>query len=250
MTLGRDKQPTLEAMPRSVLKDVRLVVQPHEKDKHNYDVKKIILPKEIDRIHTTREWLFKHTDTDKMFLLDDDLSFFARKSDSDWHLVKLNEHGMETMLSRMTHRLEYYNHVSISCREGNNRVEKAFKLCGRAIRAVGYRTEVVSKLENIARLRFMSDFDVTLRLLRLGHANYISYMYAQNHGGSNAPGGCSLTRTSEELARSAEGLYSFHKEYVKLVEKETKGSWGGGKRLDVTVQWKKAYLSNIYDILK
>lgn len=249
-TLGRTKQPTLEALPPLIRSDVRLVVQAHEKDLVRTDIKKIVLPKHIKTLNTTREFLFKNTDKEKMFLLDDDMVFYKRKSPEDWHLVKSSPTDIVNMFHMLENWLDEYSHVSVSAREGNNRVEGPFKLCGRALRCLGYRTKDVAQLDDIGRMLCMSDFDITLRLLRLGLANKISYNYAQNHSSSNAPGGCSLYRTKEKLAQAAIQLQKFHEPFVKLVEKETKGAWGGGTRTDVQIQWKKAYMSGLPDMLK
>jgi hypothetical protein len=48
----------------------------------------------------------------------------------------------------------------------------------------------------------------------------------------------------EVQAAAAEALAAKYPGIVKAVEKETKGSWGGGVRKDVTVYWKKAYASS------
>ena len=251
-TLARpNAQPTLAALPPDVLRRTRLVVQAHEA--HSYNVasdRLIVLPPDIKRLSPTREWLATHTDTELMFLLDDDLSFFVRKSDTDWHLRRAEAADLTTMFGMLEDWLGTYAHVAVSPREGNNRVEANVAYCTRAMRLVGYRTEHYARLEPLSRLHAMSDFDATLQLLRRGYANKISYQYAQNHGSSNAPGGCSVYRTKDLLAEAAKQLTKLHAPFVKLVEKETKGAWGGGKRLDVQVQWKKAYLSGLPEILK
>ena len=45
-----------------------------------------------------------------------------------------------------------------------------------------------------------------------------------------------MDRCSNELA-------ALHPDFVKVVEKYTKTSWGGGIRTDVRIAWKKAYES-------
>lgn len=251
-TLGRaNSQPTLNALPPDIRRRTALVVQAHEQ--HLYDAastRLVVLPGHIRTLSPTREWLAEHTDTEKLFLLDDDLTFYMRKSRDDWHLVKQGPQDLSRMFGMLEEWLDTYAHVAVSPREGNNRVEARVAYCTRAMRCVGYQTQHYAALEPLGRLKAMSDFDATLQLLRRGYANAVSYDYAQNHGSSNAPGGCSTYRTTEVLAESARKLAALHAPFVKLVEKETKGSWGGGTRLDVQVQWKKAYESSLTEELK
>ena len=251
-TLGRVRdQPTFCALPPDVLRRTKLVVQHHERELYShYGVPVVVLPPAIKRLSPTREWLAHHTDEEKMFLLDDDMTFYRRKSSTDWHLVKSTPADMSRMFGTLEEWLGTFAHVAVSPREGNNRVEAAISYCTRAMRLVGYRTGPYAALEPLSRLHAMSDFDATLQLLRRGYANKVSYHYAQNHGSSNAPGGCSVYRTKDLLAESARKLAALHPEFVRLVEKETKGSWGGGTRIDVQVQWKKAYQSGLPETLK
>jgi hypothetical protein len=46
------------------------------------------------------------------------------------------------------------------------------------------------------------------------------------------------------MESSAKGLAELHPGFVKVVRKETKGAWGGGERVDVQIQWKKAWESS------
>ena len=90
------------------------------------------------------------------------------------------------------------------------------------------------------RLEVMEDFDVALRLLRAGHDNVILNNWANNQAGSGKEGGCSHFRTPELHAACASKLASLHPGFVKVVQKTTKGAWGGGTRTDVNIAWKKA----------
>ena len=155
------------------------------------------------------------------------------------------------MLWLIDKMLDDYKHVAISAREGNNHIERDYVICGRAMRCVGYRTKEYKSLIGLSRLPAMSDFDATLQLLCKGYANYVAYDWAHNQdGGSNASGGCSVYRTKEMLAQTARKLQKLYPKYVQLAERETKGSWGGGERLDVKIAWKKAWLDHLPTELK
>ena len=46
------------------------------------------------------------------------------------------------------------------------------------------------------------------------------------------------------MNRCAHELEVLHPDYVTVVDKTTKTSWGGGTRTDVRIAWKKAYESH------
>jgi hypothetical protein len=85
------------------------------------------------------------------------------------------------------------------------------------------------------------DLDMTLQILNTGIPNLVFYDWSREAGNSGAEGGCSTYRTNEMMTEDAHYFASLWPGIVKVVEKETKGSWGGGTRTDVTVQWLKCY---------
>jgi hypothetical protein len=89
------------------------------------------------------------------------------------------------------------------------------------------------------------DFHMTLSLLEHGYPNVVNFGWMQGQPGSNTDGGCSWYRTPEVMAAGAIRLKELHPDFVRIVEKETLHSWGGGKRLDVNVSWKKALGSKV-----
>jgi hypothetical protein len=89
---------------------------------------------------------------------------------------------------------------------------------------------------------YQEDFNMTLNLLRRGYKNLMLHRWVHNQaGGSGAVGGCNTYRKLEERDKTIYRLAELHPGLVQVVEKQTKTAWGGQKRLDVVVQWKKAY---------
>lgn len=231
-----------------------LVVQAKEAELHKkHKVPMFILPKGITTLSPTRQHLayeLHKRGFEKFIMLDDDLTFTRRHPGTGVKLHQLARYDVLHMFKQMVSDLDRYAHVAISAREGNNRVTAPYARITRAMRCVGFRVKEYYELEPLSRLAAMSDFDATLQLLRKGYPNLVRYDWAQNQsGGSNAPGGCSTYRTMDLLYRAAKGLAIYHPGFVTVVEKETKGSWGGGKRHDVQIAWKKAYRSSLNDIL-
>jgi hypothetical protein len=177
-----------------------------------------------------------------VLMLDDDLRFFVRRKDDPTKFLKASPKDIRAMIDKMEASLSGYAHAAIAFREGGNRRTEDTLENTRCLRALGYNAAVLKK-EGIRfdRLKVMEDFDVALQLLRKGYPSLTLNKWVQDQTTSNAPGGCSTYRTLDVQAKGARGLAKLHPDFVRLVEKETKGAWGGGKRLDVQVAWKKAY---------
>lgn len=177
-----------------------------------------------------------------VLMLDDDLSFFVRRTDNPTKLAKATGPEVTAMLRCMERVLKKDAHAAVAVREGANRNTDPFLYNTRCLRALGYNATVL-KREGVRfdRLPVMEDFDVALQLLRRGHRSVTLNEWCQDQGTSNAPGGCSTYRTMDVQAKGAEGLAKLHPGYVRLVTKQTKTAWGGQERKDVQVSWKKAY---------
>ena len=244
-TRGRaDDQVTLSFFPESLRKEVVLVIDSDEEHlyKDKYDCQFMVIPEDIKGIAKKRQYIHKHTDDKKIVMLDDDLRFYIRKSDNDWHLRYLEPNEYPALFGLLDVWLDDYAHVGVSAREGNNRVEKLAVENTRYMRVLGYNLDMFDGIE-LGRVQVMEDFDINLQLLRQGKPSKISYYYAQGQKSSNAAGGCSEWRTIDVHNQGALTLQSLHPDFVKVVEKETKTAWGGQPRNDVNVQWKRAFNS-------
>jgi len=245
-TAGRpDKQITLKSFSSDLVKRTRLVVQDAEKDRYLKLPNVVVLPGDIDRLSPTRQWILENAETDKFVMMDDDLTFAHRRPYTGTKLYKADIENVETMFTELEYLLETYIHVGISAREGNNRVQSNLKENTRMMRLLGYnKPEVLKTGARFDRIDTKQDFDMTLQLLRKGHKNAVLYSFAHNQPGSNNTGGCSVYRDPEMMDRCSRELANLHPEFVKVVEKQTKTSWGGGIRTDVRIAWKKAYESH------
>ena len=177
-------------------------------------------------------------------MMDDDLTFAYRKQQTGTQLHKAGMENVLDMFNTIETNLEHYIHVGISAREGNNRIAAETKTVTRMMRLLAYnKQEVLNTGARFDRIDTKQDFDMTLQLLRKGHKNLVLYNFAHNQPGSNNRGGCSVYRNDEMMNRCSHELAELHPEFVKVVEKTTKTSWGGGVRTDVRIAWKKAYES-------
>ena len=251
LTAGRpNAQPTWEALPQNIREITRVVIQTKERELYakfeeqnpdNYH----ILPLGIERISPTRQYLLDHCQSKKLIMLDDDLTFSYRGTAGSVKLTPQTPKEVERMFTDINKALDRYAHIAVSTREGNNHVEEDKKEVGRALRFHAMVAPTVREHARFDRIEFKQDFDYTLQMLRAGFPNLIFYNYAHNQPGSNKPGGCSTYRSHEVLERCAHELHALHPDFVTVVEKETKGAWGGGVRTDVRIKWKQAYESSL-----
>lgn len=247
-TYGRSHdQQTLKQLLVAGLKPC-LAVQMREYAQGKYEcydaeVQIFVLPQHIETIAPTRQWIVDNVgDSDALVMVDDDLVFYRRRDDDRTKLRDITPEELKRAFESMGEWLADYAHVGFAAREGANRNTESWLYNTRIMRVLGYNRAVLRQ-HNIRfdEMEVMEDFHVALSLLELGHDNMILNDYAHNQGGSGSSGGCSHFRTHELHAQNAERLRELHPQFVTVVEKTTKGSFGGGTRKDVRIQWKQAY---------
>lgn len=245
-TYGRsENQVTFYNLPPEIRENTRLVIQEREREKYpGIPVfNKLVLPPHIQGIGPTRQFLIDNYRT--VLMLDDDLDFATRRTDvpEKFHnatgpdIMRMFETIQETLV-------EGFHMVGVSGREGANRDTSQFKDVTRQLRIHAINCEFF-RAKNIRfdRVEYMEDFDATLQLLELGYPNRVLNGWVHNqHAGSNAAGGCSEDRTMEKQKEAAIKLTQLHLKFVTVVPKHS-GDWGA-PRMDVRVQWKKAYESS------
>jgi len=245
-------QHTARSIPPFFKSQTYLVVQSQEAKQYRpiaveLQLGILVLPARIKQLSPTRQYLverFANTREPKIILIDDDLTFAVRPKYSI-NYVAASHNSVADMFHWLYHQLEKYTHAGIAAREGANRIVTNYTNNTRMMRVLAYDTRQVMKVKaRFDRVPIKQDFDMTLQLLRAGHANIVSYQWCHNQRGSGAAGGCSVYRTEEMQRLVSEHLAELHPGFVKVVQKETKTAWGGGVRTDVQMQWKKAYESS------
>lgn len=254
-TLGRiDKQITFENIPKKFHSDVRLVVQTHEYEamKERYGDLIVCLPENVKNIARTREWIFNHFCSERMFVFDDDLKF-------SYQTYKLNEEGAPKWTKRKCNEQEFDDMLALVnswMDQGivfggilpasviSDITQYPIRKCTRVMSNVFYDGPKMPKDLEWCRVPFAEDIDVTLQLLTRGYENWVSAVYRADFPTAN-PGGCSLSRTLESHNESSRMLVELWPEFVKLNEKELKtGPWAGDVKAAVRVYTKKAYQSS------
>lgn len=245
VTYGRiGKQVTWRNLPPSVQQRATLLVDHREAVSHG-DIPVTVLPEGCHGIGAVRQWMIDNS-PEKVIMLDDDLRFAVRREDDRKLLKQAAPVQLEEMFWHLENCLDSYPLVGVASREGANNCTDHLMHNTRVLRLLAYRADILRELDvRFDRVPVMEDFDVALQLLRHGHENLVLNEWAHNQEGSGKEGGCSTYRTMELQAQAAERLAELHPGLVRVVEKETKTAWGGGRRKDVVVYWKKA-LSHRY----
>ena len=195
-------------------------------------------------LSSQRQYVMERCIKDKykyVWLMDDDLTFFRRK---DMKLKKCKKKHIKEMFLDVRKHLESMPVVGVSTRLGNNRVTTDYDETNRVTRCYAMSTEAFKDVgATFAPFEpfLAQDFHMTLCFLNKGHNNRILYTYAQEDIGSNAEGGCSYYR-SQKLQKRVSFWFADNHPEVTVRAKSSK-NWNGyeGARVDMTVQWKKAY---------
>lgn len=248
-TYGRqDNQETLKQLVAAGIKPI-LVVQHREIGEGAYweyrkDADIYVLPDEIRTIAPTRQHILDSVgDSNQLCMVDDDLTFYHRREDDASKLREITPDELRQAFTDLEMSLKLsYAHVGFAAREGANRNTSGVVENTRIMRVLGYSRPALKAIgARFDEMEVMEDFHVALSLLENGYKNAILNMYAHNQAGSGRKGGCSHFRTPQLQEDNALKLHALHTKYVSVVEKTTKGAWGGGVRTDVRVQWKKAW---------
>lgn len=210
----------------------------------------------------TRKWIGENSETDKFLMLDDDLRFFYRPTvrplddplpgagepnDKPPRLYRAKAEHIAGMFKLVERALDKYAHVAIGAREGNNTFPYPYAECKRPLRALAYRRGPFLACEH-GRVAIMEDFDITLQLLRTGYKNCVLSCYAQDQYMTSIEGGCSDYRTLELHEKNVRKLQQLHPMFVSTRQKNNKHGGSFGKRLEVTIFWKQAWESSMYEL--
>lgn len=257
-TRGRDRQRTLEAMPESIRERVVVCVNhDREERERGYRIKKefgvagvMELPRSVD--HIAKAWqVIMDQAKAPFFIVDDDLAFMRRgkrRPDGDGYQLP-SIAGDDACFEEAFRIMEMFldEHeiamTGLSTRPFCWRTKTAFTDFTRHTQVYGYDP---AKVRDV-KARFVgrwplaqTDFHMQLQLIAAGFTTRCCNLYCSDQAGSGAAGGASLYRSLEALAESAYWLEKRWPGIVKAVKRTTKGSFGGGTRVDVRVAWQKA----------
>ena len=256
-TLGRvDNQLTYNNLPDKYKEKVTFVVQPHEHElmQEKYPNNKVVcLPKEVNNIALTRQFIFNLFRGERYWVWDDDLSFVIKDWVDDgkrkWDSYSMEEKHFDEFVDHANEYMDNgYVHGGLACawilpiygpdvypfRDNFRQVTNMF-FDGAKMPDIDF-----------CRADTVEDMDVTLQMISQGYKNVIFMRHRVGCADTNADGGCSTYRTVEYHNERMRDFQALWPDYIKLSEKEvTSGSWKGSKKLAANVQWKKAYADGV-----
>lgn len=181
-----------------------------------------------------------------VIIADDDTTFWIRinrKVLTDWKCRRATPEETTELIRDMCARTTAETPmVGVALKQGNNRYSTAFAINQRMC---GFWTVYVPEYHRLklsfAEVPSMQDFWTMLSFITLGRRTGLICDRMHNPSASGSAGGCSVYRTNDTQKVSVGRLVYRFSAFVKPKVKATKHGWFGGERLDVTVQWKKAY---------
>lgn len=251
-TRGRpDKQVTYNNLPPELQAKTTLVVNEYEAHAYDNKYNLLVVPPTITNLPKKRQYIVELHDSakfgPKMIQLDDDLGFDVRRTDMRVRFRKSEPEDLVEGFSLVEKLLDEYPSGGIRHREMAQDAPDVDYVC-RVSRALAFDTRILLREQiYLDRLIAHEDFDCTLQLLRKGYKNFNVSTIIQGQGASNADGGCSIYRDYEKQEQSARGLHALHPDFVKIAIKKSNNwkNWSSDTRVDVTMQWKKAYAEGV-----
>jgi len=233
---------TIEQFPEHMYPQIKVFVRDYEVEPYRKVVPKgveLIKLYESTDMATTRNEMLKHMEGDWV-VLDDDLSFREYNKLERGYRNASPESCVR--LYRELRRLlnAGFIHASVAAPVVGARHKGKLLHNTRYYAVTALSASAFKKMGITYRTKCMSDFDVNLRLLRLGFPSAIITKWILQTS-ANDEGGCSVYRTTENHLQSAKRVAKFHKGFVKIVRAS---AWKGmDDRFDVRISWDKAYKS-------
>jgi hypothetical protein len=184
-------------------------------------------------------------DDEKAVILDDDLVFSRRElidgKPSLRTISDLEETGV--LFDYMEQLLETTALVGVHPRQMGQNTKPPYVDNGRIICIQGINRGLIGQVK-VDQFPILADVVLNCTLLARGQGNKIITTHFQDHGPCQAPGGCSIYRTSEMQTAAVNYLATRFPEFVKVVARTTKDKWLAneeGVRYDYTCQWKRLF---------
>lgn len=204
-------------------------------------------PDSIRTIGPKRQWIFEQHDADLFgpyaVILDDDLCFSVRRTDEPAKFTAMREdHEFDEMMAQLLDLFAAAPLVGIRNRGGANRDLAPALAARRQHDVIGVDVGFMRRHGfRLDRATLMEDFDFVLQYLTAGYPNLLLNTFVEDDGGGrDNSGGCADERTLQKQHDASVWLAEQWPDFVKVVQKETRGSGDWAVRTDVRVQWAKA----------
>jgi hypothetical protein len=238
-------QVTLSRLPPKWLERTTLVCVREEAKPLSKLGNVLVQPAHIKTIAAKRQWIVEQCKHDKLVMLDDDLRICMRRNGTrstkypgDVALVQADHAMQDLFFTELEEQLDTYAHAGCSMRMGNQSSLPLWHENKRMCYVLAYQTEVLRRFARFDEIAHREDMYVTLKLLRAGYANSVSYLWAADQIYNKAGGESAAGRSMEKSNADAYTLAKLFPDHVKANMKNYKDSV---PRVEVVVQWTKAF---------
>ena len=255
-TRGRvGRQRTLGNLPPDIRAQTILVCPEQEDERHQADwpdVRIMVQPDPDMTIAAKRAWIIENLEATRCLMLDDDLTFYVRKTPeeqtADFPQLKYAEDShTRHWFNELNAQLDEHAHAGFGPRQMNQSQPWGWLTPGRMMLALGWHLPTLRHVCELGRIEHREDFDYTLQLLRAGYPNAVCHTFVVGQASYDEIGGCSDQRTVEASDRDARLLERYHPGYVKAVARSYKNA---PDRLEVTCAWRRALESGAQSLLE
>ena len=220
-TLNRPgRQRTAEALRESNV-DYCLVLC--DIDENKYDHPYIVT--DVYGIRATRQWIMDQAE-DKFVMMDDDLRFHARRSDTKFEEATPNDVGL--MVNTLDMMLDQYAHGGVTEKFMSHTKPRNYVENARYYHILGYNKAMFPEPRPTYRVEIGEDHDMCLQLLTTGRSNFVLTEWA-NDDKSHAEGGCNSWRNPELEVQEAKKLCELFPGLITHVDGP-----------NIRISWKKA----------
>lgn len=251
-TRGRPSVPTFWALPEELQRQTTLVIREDEEELYQcVPVDYVLLPKKVEGLSATRQWILENSGRYVMQLDDDFASFNIKPHMDDWKLMRASPRQIVDLFNLVDYWItEKVAHAGIMDRvraatPSTRGQYQTRQLCAQFL---AYDNRVLRKEQiRFDRVLLSQDKDVCLQLLELGYENRISRRYSYNCKAGDSPGGCALYRTEKLRREQSDLLANLHPEGIIRQRKKRMKTKGGRVffRAKNHVNWRLAFGARI-----
>jgi hypothetical protein len=242
-SLGREgKQYTLDSIPERWQNSVYLVCPEYET--HDWP-NRINVPEWcIGSIAKTRQWILDQAPSPFVGQFDDDLSFYKRDPENKTKRHKLEDCGeFLDLMQQWLSEGDVYCGLSNGFMSQNNSEEYYY---GKPSHSLFVNRDYLKDHKiRYDNMTYFEDFDVPLCVLESGKRLRYTGEFIAVEKKANAPGGCSLNRTSEKNRQAMFDLRDRHPRYIKLKDEAGAKNQNVEVGVKMTIYFAKAFKENV-----
>lgn len=248
---GRPYCLSYHALPKEIQKRTFIVVRPDDHDSYveegGFKTRQLItLPKRIEGLSPTRQWIQDNADDRFIVQMDDDLRSFSKKAShktfAKLHIMTPSELlVMDAMFFKWL-KTDRYGHCGMGDRVQSSWASKPFQDNTQMARLMCYDRLAVSSVKaRWDRTPLIQDKDITLQLLRCGVPNRVSLLHCYSESGmGKRKNGVALYRTGKLYDECVLNLAKLHPGLV-TVKASTRDHWSFKCTVQPRVAWSKAF---------